>query len=66
MPNLDSSMWRSLDAQNANPYWPELEHYHNFSRPRLYILLEETGFTPLRYGVSERYRACMDEIARKK
>lgn len=66
MPNIDSAIWRSLDAQDANPYWPELEHYHNFSRSRLYRLLEETGFESLRYSVSERYRACMDVIARKK
>ncbi len=66
MPNSDSVLWRSLDAQNANPYWAELEHYHNFSRQRLYGVLEETGFEPLRYGVSDRYRACMDVVARKR
>jgi predicted SAM-dependent methyltransferase len=65
MPNSESILWRVLDDQDANPYWGELEHYHNFSRTRLYSLLNEYGFTPKRYGVSERYRACMEVIALK-
>lgn len=32
---------------------------------RLYELLEEHGFEPLHYSVSERYRACMEVIARR-
>ncbi|MSO97963.1 MAG: class I SAM-dependent methyltransferase [Rhodospirillaceae bacterium] len=66
MPNADSMLWRILDVTEANPYWGELEHYHNFGRTRLYALLREMGFEPLRYGVSERYRACMEVIAKKK
>jgi hypothetical protein len=66
LPNSDSMLWRALDRENANPYWGELEHYHNFSRERLYRLLRETGFEPLRYGISERYRACMEVIARRR
>ena len=57
--------WRLLDAVNANPYWGELEHYHNFGRARLYALLIEYGFEPLHYRVSERYRVCMEVIARR-
>jgi hypothetical protein len=49
----------------VNPYWGEIEHYHNFGRRRLYALLEEHGFEPARYGVSFRYRACMEVIARR-
>ncbi|MBV8393850.1 MAG: class I SAM-dependent methyltransferase [Alphaproteobacteria bacterium] len=64
MPNSDCAAWRLLDAGNANPYWGELEHFHNFSRARLYALLEEQGFEPLHYAVSERYRVCMEVIAR--
>jgi protein O-GlcNAc transferase len=63
MPNMGCALWRMLDAQNANPYWGEIEHYHNFSRQRLYELLQECGFTPHAYAVSERYRACMEIIA---
>lgn len=65
MPNMESVLWQTMDRQKANPYWAELEHYHNFSRSRLYALLREVGFEPVRYGISERYRACMEVIARK-
>ena len=51
------------DAQNLNPYWAEIEHYHNFGRTRLCRLLEEMGFQPVRYAISERYRAGMEIIA---
>jgi SAM-dependent methyltransferase len=64
MPHYDCAAWRLLDAANANPYWGELEHFHNFTRKRLYALLEETGFEPVAYGVSERYRVCMEVLAR--
>lgn len=66
MPNLECAVWRQLDQQNANPYWGELEHYHNFGRTRLYALLRQHDFEPLRYGISERYRACMEIVARKR
>lgn len=65
MPNCDSMLWKVMDMQNANPYWGEMEHCHNFGRARLYALLIENGFEPLRYGISERYRACMEVVARK-
>lgn len=65
MPNSDSPLWEVLSKAGANPYWGELEHYHNFGRERLYDLLKECGFEPLRYGISERYRACMEVIAQK-
>lgn len=66
MPNLECAAWKLLDMQNANPYWGEIEHYHNFSSKRLHALLEEHGYRPLRYGVSERYRVCMEVIAMKR
>lgn len=65
MPHYDCPAWRLLDAAGSNPYWGELEHYHNFSRQRLHSLLAETGFMPLHYSVSERYRVCMEIIARR-
>ena len=65
MPNADSFLWKTASRQNANPYWEEMEHYHNFGRRRLYDLLQEMGFTPVRYGVSERHRMCMEIIATK-
>ena len=65
MPNADSPLWKAWDATDSNPYWSELEHYHNFGRDRLYALLRQTGFEPLRYGISERYRACMEVTAKR-
>jgi 2-polyprenyl-3-methyl-5-hydroxy-6-metoxy-1,4-benzoquinol methylase len=65
MPNYDCMAWRLLDASSANPYWGELEHFHNFSRARLSALLIEQGFEPVQYAVSERYRVCMEIIARR-
>jgi hypothetical protein len=62
---MESMLWKAMDRQRANPYWAEIEHYHNFGRSRLYALLREMGFEPLRYGISERYRAGMEVIARK-
>lgn len=66
MPNMDNIVWRALDAQGANPYWQELEHYHNFSRGRLYSLLNEQGFDVQEYNISERYRCCMEVIATRR
>jgi 2-polyprenyl-3-methyl-5-hydroxy-6-metoxy-1,4-benzoquinol methylase len=65
MPNIEAPVWQAMDRAQANPYWGELEHYHNFGRTRLYALLREHGFEPVRYGISERYRACMEVISRK-
>jgi predicted SAM-dependent methyltransferase len=65
MPNSESIVWTILDEDNANPYWGEIEHYHNFSRSTLFGLLRQYGFTPKRYGISERYRVCMEVIAVK-
>jgi len=65
MPNMDSIIWRVLDATGTNPYWGELEHYHNFTRARLVQLLETQGFKFAEYNISERYRTCMEVIALK-
>lgn len=65
MPNMDNMTWRLLHANGVNPYWGEIEHYHNFSRKRLYALLQAEGFRPVEYSVSERYRVCMEVIALK-
>lgn len=61
MPNSDSPLWKSWG--DDNPYWWEIEHYHNFSRTRLYDLLRECNFKPIKYRVSERYRAGMEVLA---
>jgi len=66
MPNIDSRVWKILTQHQSNPYWGEIEHYHNFGRGRLFRLLEDNGFEPIRYGISERYRVCMEVIARRR
>ena len=63
MPNTESVLWFALNQNKVNPYWGELEHFHNFSRSRLYALLEQFGFEPRLYGVSSRYRVGMEVIA---
>jgi SAM-dependent methyltransferase len=65
MPNSDCYTWRMLDRLGTNPYWGELEHYHNFGRQRLHSLLRQHGFEPIEYGIGERYYMCMEVIARK-
>ncbi len=64
MPNMDAFAWQELERQKKNPYWGELEHFHNFGRSRLHALLRETGFEPCRYGISQRYHACMEIVAK--
>lgn len=63
MPNTENVIWKIMTDQGINPYLGELEHYHNFSRTRLFSLLSECGFEAVRYGISERYRVCMEVIA---
>ena len=63
MPNSENLLWKVMTEQDKNPYLGELEHYHNFSRTRLIKLLDECGFDMIRYGISERYRCCMEIVA---
>ncbi len=65
MPNADTASWRALDREQKNPYWIEIEHYHNFTRERLQALLRESGFEPVWYGISNRYLCGMEVIARR-
>lgn len=64
-PNSEASTWRSWEQTNTNPYWAEIEHYHNFSRTKLVELLDAHGFRVVDYYVSARYYACMEVIARR-
>ena len=61
--NMSSPIWQLLDSSAQNPYWSEMEHFHNFSRSTLERVLSFCGFIPVSYGVSERYRACMEIVA---
>jgi 2-polyprenyl-3-methyl-5-hydroxy-6-metoxy-1,4-benzoquinol methylase len=64
MPNASAPLWHHWNNYDANPYWFEIEHYHNFTREQLYAALAETGFRPVRYVTSERYRCCMEVLAK--
>ena len=63
MPNASAPLWDYWNRTDQNPYWHEIEHYHNFSRERLYDALRECGFNPCHYAISERYRCCMEILA---
>ena len=63
MPNSGSPVWQLLDRAGQNPYRGEMEHFHNFSKRLIENILSQVGFLPVAYGVSERYRACMEIIA---
>jgi 2-polyprenyl-3-methyl-5-hydroxy-6-metoxy-1,4-benzoquinol methylase len=63
MPNASAPLWHYWNATDQNPYWHEIEHYHNFTRERLYGLLEQAGFKPRHYAISQRYRGCMEILA---
>jgi SAM-dependent methyltransferase len=65
-PNSETSTWRHWEQANTNPYWGELEHYHNFSRSRLFELLDQNDFTVVDYYVSSRYYSCMEITACKR
>lgn len=65
-PNSETSTWRLWEQANMNPYWGEIEHYHNFSRTKLVKLLDEHGLQAIDYYVSARYFSCMEIIARRK
>lgn len=62
-PNEGSLAWRHANANGINPYWGEIEHFHNFSYRRLRTLLSEHGFEAVSCSVSSRYRICMDVLA---
>jgi SAM-dependent methyltransferase len=63
LPNMHASTWKQMDADNSNPYWLELEHHHNFSRPRLVRLLADHGFEVALFDIPQRYIAGMELYA---
>jgi hypothetical protein len=63
MPNTSAPLWHHWNANNQNPYWQEINHYHNFTRENLYAALRKSGFEPAHYNISERYRCCMEVLA---
>jgi len=65
-PNSATATWRRWEETGSNPYWGELEHYHNFSRDSLLALLRREGFEGIDYYVSARYYSCMEVLARRR
>jgi SAM-dependent methyltransferase len=65
LPDLTCSSWRLMDRSNANPYWMEIEHHHNFSRQRLILLLKECGFLIVNFAIPFRYKSQMEIYATK-
>jgi protein O-GlcNAc transferase len=66
MPNMDNTVWRRRRAIASITYWGEIEHNCNFSRKRLYALLQEQRVRPVEYHISERCRLYMEVIAVKR
>ncbi|WP_072390007.1 tetratricopeptide repeat protein [Hyphomicrobium sp. CS1GBMeth3] len=64
--NMDTIVWRILDASGANPYWGEIEHSHIFTRARLAKLLESEGFKIMDYTVGDCGPSAMEIIAVKR
>lgn len=63
MPNREPQLFTRLQAEN--PHWAEFDHYHLFSRSRLYRLLRDHGFEPAEYQISTTHRVGMEVTARK-
>jgi len=65
MPNREPMLFNLLQAFAANPHWSEMDHYHLFTRSRLYRLLRDHGFEPADYQISAAHKVGMEVIARK-
>jgi len=53
-----------MDQAKANPYWMEIEHHHNFSRPRLTALPADHGLEVAMFDIPFRYKAQMGIYAK--
>jgi len=65
MPNRDAPLWDALNRSGSNPYWGEIEHYHNFGRAQIIGILSGLGFSDFEYHISTRYRCGMEITATK-
>jgi len=61
-----SSSWRTMEAEKVNPYWMDLERYHNFARDPLIALLSATGFEIADLRLSPRSAAQLEIYALRK
>jgi protein O-GlcNAc transferase len=65
-PDLASSIWKAMDAEQTNPYWMDLERYHNFSRDRIVGLLKDAGFEVVDFAIPARSKAQIELYAVRK
>lgn len=56
VPNMSNVAAKLMTARGVNPYWKELEHYHNFCGYRIRELLHECGWFVSQQRFSKRYR----------
>lgn len=54
-PNSESMSWKIMNKNSCNPYWQEIEHFHNFSKTNLIKLFVQAEFTPVLFNISNRY-----------
>jgi len=64
--DMASSSWRTMEADKANPYWKDLERYHNFTRERLVALVSDCGFDVVDFRLPQRSAAQMEIYAVRK
>jgi protein O-GlcNAc transferase len=63
MPNMATMVWRLRDTGGGNSAWGDVQHYHSFTRKRLYALLQTHGFKPAAYAVGEAGHSMMEVLA---
>jgi 2-polyprenyl-3-methyl-5-hydroxy-6-metoxy-1,4-benzoquinol methylase len=61
--DMTSSSWRAMEAEQANPYWTDLERLHNFNREQLAALLRDTGFEIADFAIADRAMAQIEIYA---
>jgi hypothetical protein len=61
LPVTDSTIWEAMG--DDNPYWNEIEHYHNFSKYSLSEALRLSGFSIIAMRPGSRYVSTIEAIA---
>jgi protein O-GlcNAc transferase len=64
--DLASSVWKAMDAEKNNPYWMDLERFHNFSRDRLVALVQGSDFDIVAFATPTRAKAQIELYAVRK
>lgn len=61
--DMSASSWRAMEAEKVNPYWTDLERFHNFNREQVLGLLRESGFEIADFALAVRAPAQMEIYA---